>query len=223
MKKGALILGILIALSSCKKGSAVPTDAFALYFEAPQPVNDSELDRFPAKFRGLYIDNDSTFLRIDENVIRLESCNEFIIHKNELDSLKEEFDIIDGRLIAKYTKQKYDLIKKGDSIKLIEKYIDTLFRFSYYNKTKRIDGKLVLSKRDSIFWTVRILSIENNVLRINNVLLMDDLKKIDSITAIKSQMLDSTSFVVKPTRREFKSLLKLKNFGYEQQFKKVSE
>jgi hypothetical protein len=223
VKKIALILGILIALSSCKKARAVPADAFALYFEAPQPVNDSELDRFPAKFRGLYIDSDSTFLRIDENVIRLESCNKFIIHKKELDSLKEEFDIIDGRLIAKYTKQKYDLIKKGDSIKLIEKYIDTLFRFSYYNKAKRIDGKLVLSKRDSVFWTVRILSIENNVLRINNVLLMNDLKKIDSITAIKSQMLDSTSFVVKPTRREFKSLLKLKNFGYEQQFKKVSE
>jgi hypothetical protein len=169
------------------------------------------------------MNTDSTFLRINENTVQYEWHYNLMIHKRELDSLIRRYDIVDGKLIIKDTNQKYDMIYKGDSIQLEEKNIDTLFRFSYYNKAKRIDGKLVLSKRDSIFWTVRILSIENDVLRINNVLLMDDLKKLDSITAIKSQMLDSTSFVVKPTRREFKSLLKLKNFGYEQQFKKVSE
>lgn len=222
MRKTILILGILITILSCKKADA-PADAFALYFEAPQPVNDSELDRFPTKFKGLYVDKDSTFLRIDENAIRFENYNKFKIHKKELDSLIGGYDIVDGRLIVKDTNQKYDMISKGDSIELVEKYVDTLFRFSYYNKAKRIDGKLVLSKRDSIFWRVKILTRENNVLRINNILLMEDLKKLDSITAIKSQKLDSTSFVVKPTRREFKSLLELKNFGYEQQFKKVSK
>lgn len=32
------------------------------------------------------------------------------------------------------------MIPKGDSIELIEKHIDTLFRFSLYQKAKRIDG-----------------------------------------------------------------------------------
>ncbi|KIA98852.1 hypothetical protein OA93_08185 [Flavobacterium sp. KMS] len=223
MKKIALILGILIVLASCRKADAAPADAFALYFEAPQPVNDSELDRFPTKFKGVYMNTDSTFLRINENTVQYEWHYNLMIHKRELDSLIRRYDIVDGKLIIKDTNQKYDMIYKGDSIQLEEKNIDTLFRFSYYNKAKRIDGKLVLSKRDSIFWTVRILSIENNVLRINNVLLMEDLRRLDSITAIKSQKLDSTSFVVKPTRREFKSVLKLKNFGYQQEFKKVSK
>ncbi|MCV9930678.1 hypothetical protein OIU80_00150 [Flavobacterium sp. LS1R47] len=223
MKKIALILGILITLSSCRKADAAPADAFALYFEAPQPINDSELDRFPDKFRGLYMNSDSTFLRINENAIRFENYNKFKIHKNQLDSLKKEYDIVDGKLITKDRIQKYDITSKGDSVMLIEKYVDTLFRFSYYNKVKRIDGKLILSKRDSIFWTLKILSVENDILRINHVLLKQDLGKLDSITAIKSQKIDSTSFVVKPTRSEFKSLLKLKSFGYEQQFKKVSK
>jgi hypothetical protein len=222
MKKIALILGILIIVASCKKADA-PADAFTLYFEAPQPINDSELDRFPNKFKGLYMNSDSTFLRINENTVQYEWYYNLMIHKRELDSLIRKYDIVDGKLIIKDTNQKYDMIYKGDSIQLEEKKIDTLFRFSYYNKAKRIDGKLVLNKRDSIFWTVRILSIENDVLRINNILLMDDLEKLDSITAIKSQKLDSTSFVVKPTRREFKSVLKLKNFGYQQEFKKVSK
>lgn len=223
MRKTILILGILIVISSCRKANRAPYEGFDLYFENPQPVNDSELDRFPDKFKGLFMDSDSTFLRIDENAIRFENYNKFIIHKNQLDSLKGEYDIVDGKLIRKEKNQKYDMISKGDSIELVEKYVDTLFRFSYYNKAKRIDGKLVLSIRDSIFWRVKILTIENNVLRINNILLMEDLRRLDSITVIKSQKLDSTSFVVKPTRREFKSLLKLKNFGYEQQFKKVSK
>lgn len=221
MKKITLILGILIVLSSCRKADAAPAGAFALYFEAPQPINDSELDRFPNKFKGLYMNSDSTFLRINENTVQYEWHYNLMIHKRELDSLIGRYDIVDGKLITKDTNQKYGMIYKGDSIQLEEKNIDTLFRFSYYNKAKRIDGKLVLNKRDSIFWTVKILTIDNNVLRINNILLSKDLDKLDSITAIKSQKLDSNSFVGKPTRREFKSLLKLKSFGYEQQFRKV--
>jgi hypothetical protein len=145
------------------------------------------------------------------------------IHKRVLDSLKEEYDFFEGKLIDKETKQKYDLLSKGDSIELIGKNVDTIFRFSYYKKAKRINNKLVLSTRDSIFWKIKILSIENNILKINTIYSKKDLKRIDSITVIKSKGLDSISFIAKPTRREFKSLLKLKNFGYEQQFQKVSK
>jgi hypothetical protein len=61
MKKAILILGVLIVISSCKKVDAAPYDNFNLYFEVPQPINDSELDQFPSKFRGLYMYMDSTF------------------------------------------------------------------------------------------------------------------------------------------------------------------
>lgn len=221
MKKIILILGMLIVIASCKKADAVPYDNFNLYFEVPQPINDSELDRFPNKFKGLYMDKDSIFLRIDENVAQYEHYFKMKIHKRVLDSLREEYDFFDGKLIAKNTDQKYDLISKGDSIELVGKNVDTIFRFSCYKKAKRINDKLVLSTRDSIFWKIKILSIKNKVLKINTIYSKKDLKKIDSIAVIKSKELDSISFVARPTRREFKSLLKLKDFGYEQQFQKV--
>lgn len=210
-------------MSSCKKADALPYDNFNLYFEVPQPINDSELDRFPNKFRGLFMDKDSVFLRIDENVAQYEHYYKMKIHKKVLDSLKGEYNLFEGKLINKGTKQQYDLISKGDSIELVGKNVDTVFRFSYYNKAKRINDKLVLSTRDSIFWKIKIVSIENNILKINTIYSKDDLRKIDSIASTKSKELDSISFIAKPTGREFKKLLELKNFGYQQRFQKVSK
>ena len=44
---------------------------------------------------------------------------------------------------------------------------------------------------------------------------------MDSITKIKSKMIDSTAFIINPSRREFKKFLVCKKFGYEQQFIKT--
>jgi hypothetical protein len=114
------------------------------------------------------------------------------------------------------------MIPKGDSIELIEKHIDTLFRFSLYQKAKRIDGQLILSSKDSIFWRIQFLSIEKNILRFKNLYEREDLKKLDSVTKVKSKMLDSTSYLIKQTRSEFKKILKIKNLGFDQEYQKIS-
>jgi hypothetical protein len=97
MKKVILIIAFIVVLSACKKADAACADCFNIYFANPQPDKDLELDRFPNKFRGLYMNNDSTFIRIDESRILKEYFNKNIIHKLALDSLKEEFDIGKGK------------------------------------------------------------------------------------------------------------------------------
>jgi hypothetical protein len=53
MKKYLLILGLLLVINSCKRSDSPADDGFNLYFENPQPINDSELSKIPNKFIGL--------------------------------------------------------------------------------------------------------------------------------------------------------------------------
>lgn len=222
MKKIVLIIVVLIVLVACKKADAEACDGcLVFYFENPQPDNDSELTGFPSKFKGLYKNNDSTFIRIEEDRIIREYFYKYRIHKSFLDSLKQEYEIVNDQLIDKETKEKIDFYFKGDSIEMIGKSIDTIFRFSLNQKAKRIDGQLVLSRRDSLFWNIQTIALEKNILKIKDIYLKEDLKKLDSVTFIKGKMLDSISYLIKPTRREFKNILKIKNLGTNQEFDKV--
>ena len=221
MKKYLLLL-VLPIIFSCKKTEEAPPFGFNFYFESPQPINDSEINKFPSKFRGLYVSKDSVFLRIKENIILNEYYYKFRIHSKALDSLKNSFVLSNGKLIDKETKSVYEVLKKGDSIELSQKKIDTLYILSNSLKAKRINGQLVLSTKDSIFWNVQLLSIEKEVFKIREIYSEEDLKRIDSITKIKSKAIDSSSFVIKPTRKEFKKILNLKKLGYERQYKKIS-
>lgn len=222
MKKVVLIFFLITLLSSCKKADAACEDCLIIYFANPQPDKDSELDRFPNKFRGLYMNNDSTFIRIEESRILKEYFYKFKVHKLTLDSTKSEYDIVDGKIVTKDAKDKFDIISKGDSIELIQKHIDTLYRFSLYQKAKRIDRQLILSRKDSIFWNIQFLSIEKNTLKFKNLCEREDLKKLDSVTKVKGKMLDYMSYLIKPTRSEFKKILKIKNLGLDQEYRKVS-
>lgn len=227
MKKSILIIAIITLIISCKKADAAATElcdgCITFYFENPQPINDSELNGFPAKFKGLYMNSDSTFLRIEEDRILREYFYKFKFHRQEMDSLKSEYNLIDGKLIAKDTKEKFDIHRKGDSIELVRKDIDTIFRLSYNQKAKRINGHLVLSIRDSIFWKIRIITLEKNILKMKYIYLPQDLNKLDSVTAIKGKMLDSLSYLIKPTRKEFKNILNIKNLGEGNEYVKVSK
>ena len=222
MKKMFLILILILVFTSCKKAESEAECYGCLYFESPQPNNDSELNGFPSRFKGLYVDKDSTFLRIEEDRILKEYFFKNRIHKSFLDSLKQEFDIVDNQLIEKSNHMKYDMISIGDSLEIFRKDIDTIFRFSYNHKAKLINSHLVISERDSIFWRIKIISLEKNVLKMKYIDLPDDVKKLDSVTKTKGKKIDSLSYLIKPTRSEFKKILKIKNLGREENYSKAA-
>lgn len=109
----------------------------------------------------------------------------------------------------------------GDSLEIIKKDIDTFFVFSNVQKAKRIDGQLVLNYKDSIYWKIKTISIEKNILKIKYIYSEEDLKRIDSLTKIKSTMIDSSAYILRPSRNEFKRILNLKNLGETREYKKV--
>jgi hypothetical protein len=224
MKKLTLLCIISIVIISCKQIEGFPIpDGNNFYFEYPQPINDSELSSFPNKFKGVYMSLDSLFLNITNNMIFSEREYKFRFHKTQLDSLKEYFDAVDGKYISKDTKEIFNSKKVGDSIEFASKNRDTIFKFSETQKAKRINGFLVINQKDSIFWKVKLVSLDKNKLIIKQLYSDDDLKRMDSITKIHSKKLDSTSFIISPKRKEFNQFFKLKKFGFDQEYRKISK
>ncbi|WP_395053650.1 hypothetical protein [Flavobacterium sp.] len=224
MKKITLLIVVIITVISCKEFNS-ESEPFGnnFYFENPQPINDSELSSIPNKFQGVYINSDSTYLNINKNLIFTESKTKFMCHKTKLDSLKQDFYFENGKYISKDTKDVFDCKKIGDSVELSYKDIDTLFIFSKTQKAKRINGNLTLNEKDSIFWKIKLISLSKNQLTIKYFYSDNDLKRMDSITKIPSKMIDSLSFVISPSRTEFKKFSEVKDFGFDSKFTKVKK
>lgn len=219
MKKYFLII-VLLLVFSCKK-SEEPA-GLNFYFEKTQPINNSELAKFPNKFQGLFMNSDSVFLNIKDNIILKEYYNKFRFHKTKLDSIKDGFVLVGNQYISKLDKEVYVYKRIGDSIEFSNKRIDTFFIFTNTQKAKRFDGHLVLNYKDSIFWKIKLINLDKNILKINYINSDDDLKRIDSITKVKSTMIDSSSFIINPSRREFKNIINIKYLGEEVQYHKIS-
>ena len=219
MKKYILVLVMLVFLS-CKRAEEAPI-GLSFYFENPQPINDAELSKIPNKFEGLFMNSDSLYLNVKDDIILKESYDKFRFPKSDFDSIKLNFDKVGDKYISKFNKDVFDYKYFKDSIEFTNKRIDTFFIFSERNKAKRFDGKLILNYKDSIYWIVKSISVEKNSLKIKYVYSEEDLKRIDSLTKVKSTMMDSSSFIIKPSRNEFKRILNLKKLGGEFEYKKV--
>ncbi|MBC7523136.1 MAG: hypothetical protein H7239_01655 [Flavobacterium sp.] len=220
MKKIILILAIALSLASCKNSLEAPAGN-NFYFENPQPINDSELATIPAKFLGNYINADSIKLSFTNNFIIAETRNNLTFHKNEMDSLKKEFKVVNGKYILKSSGEIFESKNIGDSIELRNKKFDTIFKFSPSQKAKRINGNLILNQKDSIYWKIKLISLNKNKLTIKQLYSNSDLKSLDSITKIHSKKIDSLNYIISPSRGEFKKFLQLKNFGFNQEFVKL--
>lgn len=218
MRKYILILALLI-FCACKE---TRIDNI-LYFAEAQPINDSQLKKIPSKFIGTYFIKDSVFLNIDKNMIAYQYDYNVKIHENQLDSLKDEIIFRENKFFLKSTNEVLKNKKLGDSISLALKYIDTIFAFSKDQQAKRINGKLILSAKDSIYWRIKILTLDKNAIRIQELYADKDLQILDSLTKIKAEQLKDSNFVVKPTRGEFAKILKVKNIGTSSSFVKVKK
>ena len=222
MKKVIFFSLVLGFFSSCKDVIAEPFGN-TYFFENPQPINYSELSSIPEKFHGIFMNSDSACLNIQKNIILQEKYSTFNLSNKDLDSLKNDFEIINNQYISKSTKEVFNSRILKDSVEFKGKKTDTLFIFSNSQKMKRINQYLILNQKDSVFWKIKILSLEKNALTVKQIYSESDLKKMDSISKIKSKKIDSTFYILNPSRREFKKFLYLKKLGDTQQFQKMAK
>ncbi|MDI9310718.1 MAG: hypothetical protein QM535_10925 [Limnohabitans sp.] len=182
-----LILTISVLLLSCRD-KAVEFPDLGIYFNATQPANVSEISSIPREFRGIYMSSDSVFIRVLKDKILYEDSDCFKIHKNALDSLKNDFTVFEDRWVSKILKDTFRIKTFKDSILFRSKKIDTFYIFSKNSKMIKIGKHLVINSKDSIFWRVNILTLEKKSLFVNYVGSNPfELERFDSITKIKSK------------------------------------
>jgi hypothetical protein len=168
------------------------------------------------------MDSDSLLLAITKELMFYESSRKFRIHNSDWDSIKTDFDFVNDKYILKNTNQVYEFKRNGDSLDFLSKQRDTVFIFSNDKKVKRINNDLIINLRDSIYWKIKIYSLKDDILTVKQLYSDTDLRKMDSITKIKSKMIDSTTFLISPSKNEFKKFLKFNDFGYDRTFKKIN-
>lgn len=218
--KQFLLIVISFLVFSCKKAN-FPVDDNVLYYEQPQPIHDAELTQIPLKFRGFFVNSDSVHLMISEKMIRREFDRKFKIHKTQLDSLKQEFDFRNNKYFFKGDHRAFVSKNIGDSIEFVHTEMDTVFVFSNTQKAKRFNEKLVLNYKDSLYWAVSTIEIAKNVLHWKTMGTKDDVRLMDSLTQRKSILIDSLTYLSKPTRNEFKTFINLKRLQSDEVFEKI--
>lgn len=211
MKKLAIIIVIFSFLSCNKEIADGPIETY-FYFESPQPVNDSELSSLPSKFRGKYFIDDIELTITDKEIYHT-YFEDGKISKSSLDSLKNIIEYKNNKLIWLDDNEKlvYDTEEEKDSIYYFRKRLDTVFSFSERQKAKRINGQLVLSTRDSVFWNVKILSLEKDSLKWKYFCCKTDYELLKPMVKDITINTDTSIVNIKPVRREFAKILSLKS------------
>lgn len=223
MKIYLILISALAAIVfiSCKNTEVFPGERISFYFDSPQPNNDSELKEFPSKFRGIYKSGESEALNITENSIYRQSFNTLTLSKSTFDSIKNEVIYKNGKLIIKATSYIYDVAERNDSLYLSAIDRDTIFTLSGAQKAKRINGHVILSTKDSVFWDTSILTIKNDSLYWKSFNTPGDYIALKDIIKNITINKDTTVVHIKPTRKEFKKIFSIPNLGWEKKYKKA--
>lgn len=193
------------------------------YFNESQPVNDSDLKSFPVKYRGIYATTDEVReLHIDEKDIYYKYLLNGKITKSELETLTDSITYNNGKLtvISPDESVVYDTEEKGDTIFFHKQIMDTVFSLSEKQKAKRFKGQLVLSEKDSVFWSARILSIRNDTLYWKYFKDKSDFMKLKALVNDIRTDEDTLKVYLNPSRKEFAKILSVEPSGYNKYPKK---
>lgn len=173
----------------------------------------------PNKFIGNYINQDSTYLIIENQVIYYKWRTKNNISFSEFNSLKDSLKIVDNKIYFDDEFVEYRKLK--DSVEITNTNYDTLFSISDFNKAKRIKCLIVLNTKESIYWKIKVLSLNKSTLNLMTLVSEEDLTRLDSLSKNKVQKIDSTKNVIELSKSEFKRMLTLKKLGYIQEYEKL--
>jgi len=97
MKKLILIFSVGMAVTACKKGAETEGET-NFYFDAPQPINNSELSSIPSKFTGTYTSGKDRLI-VGEKEIFYEFGLKDTMNMADLDSLGSTVTYKDNKLV----------------------------------------------------------------------------------------------------------------------------
>lgn len=213
MKKSVLIFSVFVSLVSCHKR----TESYIEFVEN-QPIGVEEIFEIPENWFGNYRAIDSSIISIEKDKIiqkRFDGAEISIQEKDSFPGLTFQKDYV----IDNTTKEKMKLITKKDSLFWKSQYSDTI---SIKDKVlKFYKNALIINTNNDGKIYVDIFKKENNQIRKFSIDSKEDFEKLKREIKIDFEYKYSdsdTTVVVKPTRADFRKILRKKGFTNEMIF-----
>lgn len=189
-------------------------------FTEPQPTEENDLNEFPKKLQGEYMDtSDNTKLNITSNMMIVSSEGNIIYNKGNLDSTLK---LVGDTLIDMGINEKTVVTIQGDSIIQNLHYTDTLFAINQDHILRKYKGRYFLNiKFDKESWEVKMLTLEKGKLKLSSISVQEDLKKLQDITEQTQDTLIPYTF--EPTKKQFKKFIKRNGFSADQEYIKLGK
>ena len=216
MKRYFILFGTLLA-------AACGGPADNVLFNQPQPVKVADLEAITPQFRGTYQGKDSSLLIIDENGIIGRDKIRLTMSRQEIDT--SEVTFIDKNTIEdKKTKEKYRIV--NDSVRFTLNNETVLFKFNEGNTIREHKHTLVVSKLvEKGLWSVTMYNLKDGLLYVMDVNSKDIFRKlsedIDNEVVKDSNKIDTLKMILKPTKRNFNKILRLKDSITHAVYRKV--
>ncbi len=219
MKKIKIAQFILVTtLFSCKNDQL---NNSYVYFNEPQPVNVEAVTSFPNKYIGTFNRDYSHQLKVESNCIIKIEIDSYKATKIEMDSLP---DVVfkNNVVYDKETQKAFKTIIQNDTIKWENKRVDTTFSFDRDEVAKRYKSSLILNKKVNGNYLVNIIKFDfsgNKYIQFGTRKDFVKIKrqlKIPFDTSVENG--DTTFVVLKPNRADFRKLLRLDGFEFEQMY-----
>lgn len=215
MKRLLFIFSVLVGLISCEEETEV-------HFE--EPMGKKDLASFDTDVIGNYIGVlDSSIIEVGDSWIVHTGKTYYKYSKLALDSAK--YIVYDDNLIIDTIENvSYYYKSVGDSIIIEDKWLDTIFKISKNQLLKKDNKRFYLNYNEGSDWIVRTLEVDAEKLKIGK-LKVDSLETVNQYTDIAGDTLEDGGvdhYIISPTKKEFKKLMKSDVFEYNQEYLKIN-
>ncbi len=219
MKKISLLLLVSVLFLSCKEH--VLSDSF-IYFNEAQPTNVDAITSIPQKYRGTYSMNDSREMNIQSKTIVVTQIDTIKATRSELDSIPG-IQFKNNQVYDTDRKIYYATLVKNDSITWKMTSSDTIFSFAENEVAKIYKSSLILNKQINGNEQVNVLKFNGNGLTEIQLGTKNDANVIQNRLHISREIIiqnsDTTRIILKPTRADFRKLLRLEDFEYQNKYR----
>ncbi len=217
MKKLAFLF-LIVLLAACD-----PT----VVFREPQPEGNNDLRSFPDKVLGTYMElNDSSIYIITSSSILEKHKKDLADPETEILE-DDEIELIGDSLYIKDMDIKYPIIRKNDSVFGHIVFYDTIIDLRKKCKLRKLGKNYFLNQSHDSLWIVLKLSFDRTgyayLCDIDHEKEIEIFKQHSRVEIKKDDQGKPIKYYLSPTRKEFKTLLKLETFTDSTKYIRVSQ
>lgn len=212
MKKNSITLIVLLPILLFACGGM---EVDVITFTEPQPGGKNSLTNFPNNLHGEYLSEDSkSTLYLSGKFIRRKDDLSFKMHVSELDS---NYRLVGDTILAVQEGEKWLIIREGDSLKIENFKIDTLFQFDDQNILKKYKDTYFLNKSwEDDGWGVQKIEVTKGILTLSSL----TEEEVEALRKVGKETLDSIPYKFKLEDKKFLDFAKNGGFKNQEHFTK---